>query len=98
VAIAHGRAVTELGFARSGPGWWFADWMVVMTAAQVAAVLHKELAAHGSKVRGKNERLVRFDRSHSKPYGVPEWRLPLWSIGASSGLRLNTAGAPGGRS
>jgi hypothetical protein len=24
-AIAQGRAVTELGFARSGPGWWFAD-------------------------------------------------------------------------
>ena len=40
VAIAEGRAVTELGFSRSGPGWWFADWMVVLTAAQVAAVLH----------------------------------------------------------
>jgi hypothetical protein len=38
-AIAEGRAVTELGFSRSGPGWWFADWMVVLTAAQVADVL-----------------------------------------------------------
>jgi hypothetical protein len=27
-ANAEGRPVTELGFARSGSGWWFADWMV----------------------------------------------------------------------
>jgi len=66
-ALAHGRAITEIGFARSGPGWWFADWMVVLTAAQVAAVLDKELAAHGSKRRKKPERLVRFDRSSSEP-------------------------------
>lgn len=71
-AIAQGRAVTELAFARSGFGWWFADWMIVLTAAQVASVLHQELAAHGSKERGKTKRLVRFDRSQS---GVPA-RLP----------------------
>jgi hypothetical protein len=70
-AIAKGRAVTELGFARSGSGWWFADWMIVLTAAEVAAVLHKELAAHGSK-KPKKERLVRFD--HSKPG-------PVWGSG-----------------
>ena len=59
-AIAEGRAVTELGFTRSGPGWWFADWMVVLTAAEVAAVLHRELAAHGSTKRGTTRRLVQF--------------------------------------
>jgi len=59
-AIAKGRAVTELAFTRSGPGWWFADWMVVLTAGQVAAVLRQELAAHRSKKRGITKRLVQF--------------------------------------
>jgi hypothetical protein len=30
------KEVTELAFRRSGSGWWFGDWMVVMTARQVA--------------------------------------------------------------
>lgn len=63
-AGAGGRPVTELAFARSGPGWWFANWMVVLTTAQVAEVLACELAAHGCAARSKT-RLVRFDLSCS---------------------------------
>jgi hypothetical protein len=61
VASADGRVVTELAFSRSGGRWWFADWMVVLTSGQVAAVLRSELAAHGRRTRGKKARLVRFD-------------------------------------
>ena len=64
-ANAVGRSVTQLGFRRSGPGWWFADWMVLLTAAEVATVLHEDLTAHGSPERDKKRRLVRFDLSHS---------------------------------
>ena len=74
-AIARGRAVTELGVSRSGAGWWFADWMIVLPTAEVADVLRKELAAHGKKERGKRERLVRFDRSQSEP---------VWGSGAAA--------------
>ncbi len=74
-ATAGGVAVTELAFARSGRGWWFADWMVVLTTAQVATVLRHELAAHGSRRRGKKERLVRFDRKQS---------APTWASGAAT--------------
>lgn len=97
VAIAEGRAVTELGFARSGPGWWFADWMVVLTAAQVAAVLDQELAAHGTRKRGPKKPLVRFDVSNSGtkatwgPRAVPspgpvDWR-EFWSTFDECGRR-----------
>jgi hypothetical protein len=69
VAKNEGRAVTELAFARSGAAWWFADWMVLLTAAQVAEVLRTELAKHGRADRGTKERLVRFDlrKSTTKP-------------------------------
>jgi hypothetical protein len=48
--------------SREAGEWWFAGWMVVLTTAQVVAVLGTELAAHGSSSR-KNAscRLVRFD-------------------------------------
>lgn len=63
-AHAGGREVTELGFGRSGGRWWFANWMVLLTTAQVAAVLNTELMAHGKPKRGeKKGRLVRFDLS-----------------------------------
>lgn len=65
VASARGRPVTELGFARSGRWWWFADWMLVLTTAQVAAILQRDLTAHGSRERGVRKRLVRFDVSRS---------------------------------
>ena len=59
-----GVAPTEIAFKRSGPDWWFADWMVVLTTAQVATVLAGELAAHGSsKRKGSTTRLVRYDLS-----------------------------------
>jgi hypothetical protein len=60
-AAAWGPPVTELAFSRSGPGWWFADWMVVMTTGQVAAVLDTELRKHGSTKRKKTESLVQFE-------------------------------------
>ena len=66
-AKAAGLEVTELAFkrtrpsSRSEPSFWFADWMVVLTTAQVAAVLSRELAAHRSRRRGTRKRLVRFD-------------------------------------
>lgn len=37
------KEVTELAFRRSGPQWWFAEWMVVLTTRQVADVLRREL-------------------------------------------------------
>lgn len=73
VATAGGRLVTELAFSRSGPGWWFADWMVLLTAAQVEAVLRTELAAHGSRTRGTTKRLVRFDVSRSTVAPTITW-------------------------
>jgi hypothetical protein len=63
-ASAEGLSVTELGLARSGD-WWFANWLGLLTTAEVAAVLHRELAAHGSRKRGIKERLVRFDLDRS---------------------------------
>ena len=91
VALAHGRTVTELAFSRSGRRWWFADWMVVLSAAEVAAVLQPELAAHNRRKRGTRERLVQFDStkpmnptwgpSHSArpdPKGLIGW-LDFWS-------------------
>jgi hypothetical protein len=55
------KEVTELAFRRSGPQWWFADWMVVLTTGHVADVLRRELNVHGSRTRGSGKRLVRFD-------------------------------------
>ncbi|HEX9359097.1 MAG TPA: hypothetical protein VF933_35470 [Streptosporangiaceae bacterium] len=60
-AAAWGPPVTELAFSRSGPGWWFADWMVAMTTQQVATLLDAELEKHGSTERGKTKPLVRFE-------------------------------------
>lgn len=65
-AIAEGLAVTELAFARTEPGWWFADWMRVLPTAQVAAVLQQELNKHGRRNRRSKERLVRFELGNSK--------------------------------
>ena len=91
VAIAQGHAVTELAFSLSGRNWWFADWMVVLSAAEVAAVLLPELTAHNSRRRGPRERLVQFDSTkptnpiwgprHSAradPKGLIGW-LDFWS-------------------
>jgi len=64
-ARAKGHPVTELAFARSGSGWWFADWMVVLTTAQVADTLRPELTVHSSTTRGKRKRLVQFNLNHA---------------------------------
>lgn len=72
-AMAGSRPVTELAFSRSGLGWWFADWMVVLTAAQVEEVLRKELKTHGSRDRGKKKRLVRIDVTHSPTRPIVTW-------------------------
>lgn len=63
-ARAAGCEATELPFQRTGrthPGWWFGDWMAVMTTRQVADVLRADLNAHGSRKRGVTKRLARFD-------------------------------------
>jgi hypothetical protein len=96
-----GLHVTQLGFSRS-EDWWFANWMVVMTAAEVAKVLQKELAAYGSATRRTKKRLVRFDVrkpkdkkdyaawGHSGKEPAPEWMnwLDFWSV-------LDQCGRPG---
>jgi hypothetical protein len=74
-ASRHGRVVTELAYARSGGGWWFADWMMVLTTAQVAEILRADLASHGSGKRKNRRSLVRFDQSRS---------APLWGSGATA--------------
>ncbi|MGW1341355.1 hypothetical protein ACWCOV_09900 [Kribbella sp. NPDC002412] len=61
VARHNGVPVTELAFRRSGEGWWFADWMVVLTTAEVADILSTELRRHGSPKRGEKRCLVRYD-------------------------------------
>jgi hypothetical protein len=69
------KEVTELGFRRSGSGWWFGDWMVVMTTRQVADVLRPELAAHPYRNRGSPRRLVQIDAGQhpNKPiWGDPK--------------------------
>jgi hypothetical protein len=91
VATAQGHEVTELAFSRSGRKWWFADWMVVLSAAEVAAVLQPELTAHNCTRRGIRKRLVLFDstksvnptwgpihRSRAAPKGLIGW-LDFWS-------------------
>jgi hypothetical protein len=60
-AAAFGPPVSELAFSRSGPGWWFADWMVAMTTGQVTEVLATELKRHGSNRRRKKSSLVQFE-------------------------------------
>ncbi|NYE38012.1 hypothetical protein F4692_003157 [Nocardioides cavernae] len=74
VAIAANIPPSELAFSRSGQGWWFADWLVVLTTDQVASVLAPELAAHGSPSR-KNAscRLVRFDLTASATAPTRLW-------------------------
>jgi hypothetical protein len=73
VATANGVRVSELAFSRSGLGWWFADWMVVLTTQDVVRVLRAELMAHGSSARGSRSRLVRYDDARE-----PSLRRVTW--------------------
>ncbi|HEV7649184.1 MAG TPA: hypothetical protein VGP26_13585 [Actinophytocola sp.] len=55
-----GLPITEMAFSRSGPGSWFADWLVVLTTAQVApdpdgtyaAALETNTVTQGHDVEG----------------------------------------------
>jgi hypothetical protein len=69
-ARAGGQDPTEVAVQRSKPGWWFGDWMVVMTTQQVAGVLRRDLNAHGRRDRGVKRCLVEFDLSDP---GKPKW-------------------------
>jgi hypothetical protein len=62
IASYCGQSVSELAFARSGRGLWFADWLVVLPTADVAAVLAKDLKMHGRRDRGVKKPLVHFSR------------------------------------
>jgi hypothetical protein len=54
---------TELAVQRSKTGWWFGDWMVIMTTQQVADVLRQDLNAYNRRDRGESRCLVEFDIS-----------------------------------
>jgi hypothetical protein len=102
-AHGRGRAVTELGFARSGRDWWFADWMVVLTTEQVARVLQQQLQAHACPTCGARKRLVRFDIDGSTGLASDSWgeydtRRPRSCAGSTSGPSSSGAGEPDGRS
>jgi hypothetical protein len=45
IALANRRPITELALRRSGRGWWFADWMVLLTTDQVAGVLRHRVGS-----------------------------------------------------
>ncbi|WP_156409773.1 hypothetical protein [Nocardioides sp. Soil796] len=78
-AQAAGVHEAEVAFSRSGAQWWFAEWMVVLTTAQVAAVLRAELAAWNRRDRGKKTVLVRF---HHPTHRHPHWQTS-WGTGAT---------------
>ena len=66
-ALRAGIAATELAFSRTGPKWWFAEWMIVMTAREVATVLSTQVRAHRGTKRGNRQRLVQFTTRPYKP-------------------------------
>ena len=60
-ALSARKNVTELAYGRSGPKWWFAEWMVVLTAAEVARTLRPRF---NPAVRPRTKapaRLVRYE-------------------------------------
>ncbi|GAB2675287.1 hypothetical protein GCM10027271_40470 [Saccharopolyspora gloriosae] len=73
-ASAAHRKVTELGFSRSGRRWWFAEWMVVLTAAQVANVFRPELRDYARTRRDATRTLVSF---------APNDPTPRWHVAAT---------------
>lgn len=66
-ALRAGIAATELAFSRTGPKWWFAEWMIVMTAKEVASVLSAKVSAHKGTTRGNHQPLVTFTVHPNKP-------------------------------
>ena len=82
-ARADGQDATELAVQRSKTGWWFGDWMVVMTTQQVAGVLRQDLNSHRRRDRGVKRCLVQFDISDPRK---PEWGDPASSVPPSEVL------------
>ncbi|MFF1819713.1 hypothetical protein ACFVWG_20605 [Kribbella sp. NPDC058245] len=60
-ALAAGKSVTELAYGRSGPKWWFAKWMVVLTAAEIARALHPKFDLAVRPARKSLASLVRYE-------------------------------------
>lgn len=75
-ARAANVIVTDVAYSRSGSPWWFAEWMVVMTAKEVAIVLAPEIQAHPGIGRGVRKRLVRIN-AH------PRRTVVTWTNGAT---------------
>jgi hypothetical protein len=72
---SDGMAPTEVAFRRSGDYWWFAEWLFVLTARQVAAVLATELA-HASAMTGgepsrQQKTLVKYKLPKASPGEPP---------------------------
>jgi hypothetical protein len=82
-ARADGQDVTELAVQRSKTGWWFGDWMVVMTTQQVGDVLRRDLNTYKRRKRGVPRCLVQFDISNPSK---PEWGDPASSVPPSEVL------------
>lgn len=68
----------DIAFSRSGQTWWFAEWMVVLTTAEVAAVLRAEVNAWGRRDRGHKEVLVRYRHPTARQ---PHWRTQWGGVG-----------------
>lgn len=99
-ASAAGISAPELAFSRisrHGPGWWVADWLIVMTAREVARVLSAEVAAHAGTTRKNFKRLVTFTVSKNGP------TVPMWAHGLNPKTyawrdfwtKLESCGEPG---
>jgi hypothetical protein len=82
-ARANGQDATELAVQRSKTGWWFGDWMVVMTTQQVVGVLRHDLNAHRRRDRDVKRCLVQFDISDPDK---AEWGDPASSVPPSEVL------------
>jgi hypothetical protein len=78
-AAKHGIVPAELAYQRSGRTWWFAEWMVVMPAADVADVLGPKFAPRVQPGPNATARLVRYDMSVPHPLRRETWatRLPV---------------------
>ncbi|WP_133787351.1 hypothetical protein [Kribbella sp. VKM Ac-2571] len=72
-AAQHGIVAAELAYQRSGRTWWFAEWMVVMPAADVADVLGPKFDPRVQPGRNASARLVRYDMSVPHPLRRETW-------------------------
>jgi hypothetical protein len=61
------RSVSESAYRRSGPDWWFGDWLWVLTTQELARVVGPRLHAHGSGRLGTKARVVRIDLAGPTP-------------------------------